>query len=350
MNKKRIFIILGIVLSLLIILIGSYFLMLKPVTTKDETITFTVNKGDSKQVVINNLKDANLIKNKFATLVYIVLSGKKNLQAGTYELGRNLSTQEIITALENGDIIAVKKPTVKVLFKEGLTVKNYMEILSENTDLEYDSIIKEINDKDFLKSLINDYWFLTDDILDEKIYYPLEGYLFPETYDFYKDTTLSQAVRRMLNITEKKLNDIKDEINNSEYNIHEIMTIASIVEKEVKTYEERTMAVQVINKRLQNNASLGMDTTSLYGVGKEVGVDAITTSDLNNSNPYNTRLVTFIGLPIGPICNPGLTSIKAVLNPADTDYYYFLADSNGVTHFAKNDKEWAELKRIYLNK
>ena len=345
---KKLFIILGVVVAVIAALIITYTVMLKPVSTKDEVVTFVLNKGDSKQVVVDNLKSAGLIKNKYAALVYIILSGKKNLQAGTYEFARNLSTNEIIDSLANGEVVVVKKPTVKVLFREGLTIKNYMEILAENTDLKYEDIIKEINDKEFVKSLINDYWFLTDDILDESIYYPLEGYLYPETYEFYKDTTLNQSVRRMLDITDKKLTDYKDAIEDSDYTIHEVLTMASIIEKEVKTYEEKTMAAQVIYKRLANNISLGMDTTSLYGVGKEVGKDAITTKDLSASNPYNTRLATFIGLPVGPICNPSINSVKAVLNPADTDYLYFLADSNGVTHFAKTAAEFATLKSKYL--
>ena len=345
---KKIFIFLGVIVALILALFITYKVMLNPISTKDDIVTFVINKGDSKQVVVDNLKKADLIKNKYATLLYVILSGKKNLQAGTYELGRNLSTNEIIDALANGDVVVVKKPTVRVLFKEGLTVKNYMEILAENTDLKYEDIIKEINDKEFVKSLIKDYWFLTDDILDEKIYYALEGYLFPETYEFYKDTTLNQAVRKLLDQTNIKLEEYKKDIENSKYTVHEIFTMASIIEKEVKTYDERTKASQVIFKRLNSNMSLGMDTTSLYGVGKEVGTDTITTADLNNSNPYNTRLVTFIGLPVGPICNPSILSIKAVLNPADTDYLYFLADKQGVTHFAKTAAEFATLKNQYL--
>ncbi len=348
MNKKKLFIILGVIVGIIAILIGSYFIMLKPVSTKDELVTFVVNKGDSKNVVVDNLKEAKLIKNKYATLVYIVLSGSKNLQAGTYELTRNMSTQEIINSLANGEVVMVKKPTVKVLFKEGLTIKNYMELLAENTTLEYDTIIKEINSKDFLKPLINDYWFLTDDILDEKIYYALEGYLFPETYEFYEDTTLNQAVRRMLDITNKKLTEIKDQIENSEYSIHEILTIASICEKEAKTYEDRTGVAQVINTRIAKNMSLGMDVTSYYGVGKELSENNITSKELEDNNPYNTRVVTFLGLPVGPICNPGISSIKAALNPSDTNYIYFYADINtGRLHFTDNYEEFKGFKKIY---
>ena len=348
MNKKKLFIVLGVIIGVIAILIGSYIIMLKPVSTKDEVVTFVVNKGDSKSIVVDKLKEANLIRNKYATLIYIILNGKSNLQAGTYELTRNLTTSEIIDSLANGEVVMVKKPTVKVLFKEGLTIKNYMEILAENTNLEYDTIIKEINNKDFLEPLIKDYWFLTDDILDEKIYYALEGYLFPETYEFYEDTTLNQAVRRMLDVTSKKLNEIKDSIDNSSYSIHEILTIASICEKEAKTYDDRTSVAQVINTRIEKNMSLGMDVTSYYGVGKELSENNITTKELEDNNPYNTRVVTFLGLPVGPICNPGITSIKAALNPSNTDYIYFYADMNtGRLHFTNNYEEFKSFKKIY---
>lgn len=346
MNKKKILlIVLGIISGLLIILISFFFISLGPTSKSNESVVFTIQSGESKNVILDNLKDANLIKSKYSTLVYMYLTGKKNIQAGSYDLTRDMGAKKIISAITSGDIIDDKRPSVKITFKEGITLEEYLELLAENTDLEYDTIIKEINDQEFLKSLIADYSFLSNDILDTDLYYGLEGYLFPETYYIYVDTTLKEAIKRILNETSAKLNSIKDELDNSSYSIHEILTIASIIEKEANTYEDRCKVAQVIYTRLNRNMSLGMDTTTYYGAGKKLGESI--TANLNDVNPYNTRLVSFIGLPAGPICNPSLESIKAALNPSDTNYVYFFAESNGTMHFTASKDEFENFKIIY---
>ena len=176
----------------------------------------------------------------------------------------------------------------------------------------------------------------------------MEGYLFPETYDFYKDTTIEQVIRKMLNVTSDKLSSIKGKMLNNKMSVHELITIASIAEKEANTSDDRRMVSQVIYKRLDMNMSLGMDVTSYYGVQKSMS-ETLTKVDLNDKNPYNTRVVTFIGLPVGPICNPSLDSINAALEPANTDYVYFIADVlTGKVYFAKDIDDFNELKEKYM--
>lgn len=297
--------------------------------------------------IVDNLKSAGLIKNKYVALIYIFLSGNTNIQAGDYELNRIESTNDIIKTLANGDIIEIGKEYVSITFKEGITLKEYLQLLSEKTNLNYDEMLNEINDEEFLNNLINDYWFLTSDILNQDIYYALEGYLYPNTYQIYTETNLNEVIRKMLNEANKKLETIKDEINASDYSIHEILTMASIVEKEAISYSDRQKVAQVIYKRLNINMNLGMDVTTYYGVGKSLK-ETLTNLDLNDENPYNTRITSFIGLPVGPICNPSIDSIKAVLNPAETDYTYFYADViTGNVYFTDDYNEFLEFKRIY---
>ena len=180
------------------------------------------------------------------------------------------------------------------------------------------------------------------------IYFPLEGYLYPETYNFYKETNIEQVIRKVLNVTKERLEPLKSKIESSKYNIHELLTIASIAEKEANTNSDRAMVTQVIYKRLGLNMALGMDVTSYYGVQKEM-TEAITQLDLNDKNPYNTRVTTFIGLPVGPICNPSIGSINAALEPADTDYLYFVADIlTGKVYFAKTNEEFNALVKKYV--
>ena len=347
-KNKKLIVILSVIVGLILVGVITFMVLLSPVSKSKDIVEFTVKKGEGKEKIVENLKDAKLIKSKYATFVYIVLSGKKNLQAGSYEFSRNMSVKDIITSLSTGDVVNIKRDEVRITFKEGDTLKNFVTMVANETNIDYDEAIKKLSDKAYLKGLIADYWFLTDDILDEDIYFPLEGYLYPETYNFYKETNIEQVIRKVLNVTNERLEPIKSKIENSKYNIHELLTIASIAEKEANTNSDRAMVTQVIYKRLGLNMALGMDVTSYYGVQKEM-TETITQLDLNDKNPYNTRVTTFIGLPVGPICNPSIGSINAALEPADTDYLYFVADINtGKVYFAKTNEEFNVLVKKYV--
>lgn len=347
-KNKKLIVILSVIVGLILVGVITFMVLLSPVSKSKDIVEFTVKKGEGKEKIVENLKDAKLIKSKYATFVYIVLSGKKNLQAGSYEFSRNMNVKDIITSLSTGDVVNVKKDEVRITFKEGDTLKNFVTMVANETNIDYDEAIKKLSDKAYLKGLIADYWFLTDDILDEDIYFPLEGYLYPETYNFYKETNIEQVIRKVLNVTKERLEPLKSKIENSKYNIHELLTIASIAEKEANTNSDRAMVTQVIYKRLSLNMALGMDVTSYYGVQKEM-TEVITQLDLNDKNPYNTRVTTFIGLPVGPICNPSIGSINAALEPADTDYLYFVADIlTGKVYFAKTNEEFNALVKKYV--
>lgn len=349
MSKKAkiILIVCASFIALIAIFISIYFYLLSAVSSGSTTVNFTVNEGDSKIEIVTNLKDADLIRNKYATLMYIVLSGNTNIQAGTYELNRNMNTKDIIKALANGDIVNLKKESVSITFKEGITIEDYLKLLSENTNLEYDEMLKNINDSEFLESLISDYWFLTDDILNNDLYYGLEGYLYPNTYQIHTETTLNEVVRKMLDETGKKLEPLRNKIDASGLSVHEILTMASIAEKEALNYEDRRKVAQVIYTRLDMNMNLGMDVTTYYGVHKKM-TETLTALDLADDNPYNTRNASLIGLPVGPICNPSIESIEAILNPADTNYIYFFADIvTGNVYFTDDYNEFLEFQRLY---
>lgn len=347
-NKKKLIIVISSILGLIILLIVIFMFLLSPVGRSNKPIKFEIQKGEKTQVIVGNLKSAGLIRSKYASLVYMVITNNKNMQAGTYELSKDMSSKEIIKAINNGDIKEIKRASVKITFKEGTTLKNYIKQISEETNINYDDAIKKVNDEAFLKGLIADYWFLTTDILNKDIYYALEGYLFPNSYEFYKETTIEEVIKKILNETKKKLDPLKEEIDNNTYSIHELLTIASIAEKEANSYDDRTKVTQVIYKRLDMNMALGMDVTSYYGVQKEM-TETITKLDLSDKNPYNTRVTSFIGLPVGPICNPSIESIKASLNPADTSYVYFVADVlTGNVYFATDEKGFNELVAKYV--
>ena len=140
---------------------------------------------------------------------------------------------------------------------------------------------------------------------------------------------------------------LKSKIEASSYSVHDILTMASIVEKEAVHVEDRAKVAQVIYTRMDLGMNLGMDVTTYYGVRKDM-TETLTAVDLNDENPYNTRVATFLGLPVGPICNPAISSIESVLNPADTDYIYFYADIiTGNVYFTNSYDEFLEFRKIY---
>ena len=153
----------------------------------------------------------------------------------------------------------------------------------------------------------------------------------------------------MLDEMDKVLTPLKDKINEQEYNVHELLTIASIAEKEALNKSDREKVSQVIYTRLDMGMTLGMDVTTYYGVFKDM-TDNLTPQDLAAFNPYNTRNSSFKGLPAGAICSPSKESIVAALNPSDTDYVYFIADvKTGKVYFAVTPKEFYELKDKYID-
>lgn len=342
--KKIILIITGVVIILLSSLVILYNVNLSAVKKESEQVSFVIESGTSTQNIIKNLKEANLIKNELVTKIYVKLNSINKIQAGTFTLNRNMDVEDIFKTLENK---GMSDNTFRITFKEGDTLEKYVEQISESLNKDKEDLLKEINSQEFLTPLIEKYWFLTDDILKEGIYYPLEGYLYPNTYEFYQNTDLKTIVTKMLDETYKQMDAFKIAINEGEHNVHDILTMASIIEKEAVREEDRKKVSQVIYKRLSLNMSLGMDVTAYYGVRKNL-TEPITALELNDNNPYNTRVTSFKGLPIGPICNPSKTSIRASLHPSNTNYVYFFADvKTKEVHFTDSYKEFQTFKEIY---
>ena len=343
--KKKIIILVSI-LVFIILMVSIYFISLMPVSKNDDKVTFKVSTGQNKLEIVSNLKKAGLIKSKYTAFVYVFLHPKLNLQAGNYTINKNNSVKEIINMIDEGKVDDPRN-IVKIRFNEAKSINVYLKQIAENFNITYEDEINKLKDEKFLDELIESYDFLTDDIKNKDIYYSLEGYLYPDTYEFFEDTTFENIIKTMLNNTKNKISslDFSKEVNGKKYSIHELFTIASIIEQEAVTKSDREKVSQVIYTRLNKNVNLGMDVTSYYGAHKSLK-EAITSVDLNANNPYNTRVLTFKGLPIGPICNPSVESLNAALNPSNTNYEYFIADLNtGVVSFTESYEEFLKLKK-----
>jgi UPF0755 protein len=266
---------------------------------------FSVKKGQGLFEIGENLEKEGLIKSKIFFDFYVILRGKqKNLQAGKYLLSPSMNVPKIAQKIISGDV-----GKMKVTIPEGFTVKEIEERLG----------IKLSGEN-------------------------LEGYLFPDTYYFPIDASGKEVVKIMRENFEKKISPYKEEIKKSGKSLHEIITMASLLEKEVKTKEEKKLVSGILWKRLKAGIPLQVDATITYITGKKT--TKISLEDLQIDSPYNTY--KYKGLPPGPICNPGLESILAALYPEESEYWYYLSTPEGKTLFFKTLEEHNLAKAKYL--
>jgi UPF0755 protein len=292
------------------------------------------------------LEEKNIIKNATAMKIYCKINNINVMQAGKYDFDNSQTVPEIVKHLVNGDVANTE---VKITFIEGKNMRWIASTIAEKTQNTEEDVFNLLEDEEYIDSLIDKYWFLTEDIKNEDIYYPLEGYLLPDTYIFENDEVSVETIFNViLNYTNKYLSEYEEEIENNNLSIHEIITLASLAELEGKSLEDREEIVGVFFNRIDSNMSLGSDVTTYYAFKVDMGERDLTAKELNTENPYNTRGPNMAGkLPVGPICNPSKDAILAVLNYKETDAYYFVADKNGKVYFTKtNDEHNKMIKKL----
>lgn len=331
-----------------ILLIGlgiTWMIMTSPVNSKsDAKIEVIIPSGTSTRQIGTILKEKNLIRSEFFFTLYIKLNRVNSMKASTYTMTKNMTLNEIVDTLENGN--NYNPDIVKITFKEGERVTDFCEAISKKTNHAYDEVIAVMKDKEYAKTLIDKYWFLTDEILNTSIYYPLEGYLAPNTYEFAnKDVKVETIVETMLNQTKTILDDYKTSMTKS---VHYYMTMASMAELEGTATDNRKSIVAVFENRLAKGMNLGSDVTTYYALQHPMDKD-LTTTQFATENPYNTRSTSMMGkMPVGPICNPSLSSIEASLSPTKSTYLYFVADKYGKIYFtntlAEHNNKVKEIK------
>lgn len=340
-NFRNMAIILLVVFTTVTLALGVYYKVNMTGTSNSDTKKIVNIEEGTINDIAKTLKDNNLIKNVSIFKVYIKLTNKSNLKAGTYELSENMGVEKIVKILEEGT--KYNPNEISITFKEGINIRKIATLISENTNNSYDDVIKKASDETFINTLIDKYWFLTDDIKNKNIYYSLEGYLFPDTYRFNnREVTTEEIFTKMLDEMDKKLSKYKDEINKSDLSVHEIITLASVVELEGAKATDRKGVAGVFYNRLASSAypTLGSDATTYYASKIDDWSYSLTYKELNDcKNKYNTRCSSNTGLPVGPICNPGIESIEATINPDKHEYYYFVADCNGKVYLTKNSTE-----------
>lgn len=332
--KKYVKIIIGVLVTIIVlgtIAFSVYTINIGPVSRDKELKEIVIEDGETFLTIAPLLKEKNLIKSEFFYKLYIKINKPNTFEAGTYQLSENMSIKEIVQKISEGSDYS--SDIIQITFVEGKNMRYIASVIAQNTINKEDDVFALLEDKKYIDSLIEKYWFLTDDIKSTKIYYPLEGYLFPDTYEFLnKNVTVEEIFEKMLDNTEIKLNDVKDSIEEKNLSVHELLTLASIVELEGAGSDDRAGVAGTFYNRLESGMSLGSDITGYYGAKMDDWTEGLG-EHIDDCNGYNTRGECVPALPVGPVCNPGMDAIMATINPDEHDNYYFVADCDGKTYF-----------------
>lgn len=295
---------------MILVIVIFYWQINSPVEKySQKEVVFTVEVGEGLFDIASNLKKQGLIKSQFLFSVVVTLRNVQNqLQAGTYNLLPRMSIVKIVKIISQGETI-----------KQRIT------------------IIEGWNLRDIAWELENQGMFQAEElfeIADENT--NLEGYLFPDTYDIGNEEKLEDIIKKILKNFDKKISlELKEEMEKQERTLHQVIIMASLLEKEVQTYEDKKVVAGILWKRLRNNWPLQVDASISYLTGKKSL--SLTKEELAIDSPYNTY--KYPGLPLGPICNPGLDSIEAAIYYEENPYWFYLTTPNQETIFSKTLEE-----------
>ncbi len=332
-----------ILIILLALIVGGVFFtynhMISAPSNEDLILEFNVEKGGTYNSIAEDLEKEGFIRSALFYKIYLKLNPvEENLEYGRYYLPTKASISELLEVLKKGsDTLA---DTVTVTFVEGKNMRYIISTITKNFNITESQVLDKLKDTDYLDRMIEKYWFLTKDIKNSKLYYSLEGYLYPDTYEYYETASVEDIFGKMLDNMESKLDPYMESIDKSKYSVHQMLTLASIVEQEAGNAKDRKGVAGVFYNRLNDGWSLGSDVTTYYQEKLDNYSKDLTNDQLNKCGNYNTRNGCLQGkLPVGPICNPGLDSIVASITPKNHKYYYFVADKNGKTYFNKTYAE-----------
>jgi len=307
--------------------------VVKPASSRCEDAQFVVERGMDAREIARNLETQGLIRDDVSFLAYLGLKGgSKKIQAGEYILATCLTPRDIANRLIRGET----KNEIAVTIPEGFTLA---EIETRFRELRFQVSLSNFR--------VGDYRGVYELLRDVPPGMSLEGFLFPDTYFFERNADGDEATRKMLDNFHGKITaDLREEITVQGKSVYEILTMASLLEEEVRSFEDKKIVSGILWKRLAIGMPLQVDATITYLTEKR-STD-VTFNDLQIDSPYNTYRKK--GLPPGPITNPGIESIKAALYPQESDFLYYLSSSEGDTIFSKTLEEHNRAKAAYLTR
>lgn len=316
---------------ILIFIISYNKVLQKPLKSNEDTIVVEVKQGEGFNDILNKLDKENNLSSKLLIKVKLAIDKKKlNLREGIYEINTNTTLENFMSSLENenGD-----KDLVKLTIPEGYSIEEIAKTVEE----------KEICSKEDFLNAVKNYQLPSFVKADSKKRYNLEGFLYPDTYLIKKGSDANYLIQTMLNRFNEVMKQVKEEtqIDLKDEDIEKIITIASIIEKEARVQQDRALISSVIYNRLDKDMKLQIDAAVIYALGYHV--DVVLNKHLEIDSPYN--IYKYKGLPVGPIANPGMDSIKAALIPEKTDYLYYILQKDGSHYFTNNYEDFLSKKK-----
>lgn len=339
-----------LVIAVLIVLVGAFGYhyvktALQPLDkNSNQRIEVKIPVGSNNKQIGAILEEKKVIKSGFVFDYYVKTNKLGDFKAGYYELKPSMTLEQISKALQKG---GASEPldSGKVLIKEGVTIDEIGTEIQNTTKFSKKDFLALVNDENFLNVLKNKYPELLTSALEAKdVRYRLEGYLYPATYSVQDDTTLKQLVEQMVAKTNEMLSPYYSKISERHYTVQQVLTLASLVEREGVTPKDRYKIAGVFENRLEKNMKIQSDISVLYALGKHK--QNVTYKDLEVDSPYN--LYQNEGMGPGPFNNPSIASVKAVLDPVDKDkgYLYFIANmKTGKVYFSKTYEEHQALTK-----
>ncbi len=316
----------------------------KPLDTKDSTTELVeIPLGSSNKQIGTILEESNIIKSAVVFNYYMKLNNQSGFQAGFYDLAPNMTLDEIAKTLKEGN---TNQKTL--LVPEGYTIEQIAADVEKNTPYTKEEFLKAINDQDFFNQLLEKFPELLQSAADATdTRYKLEGYLFPATYTLTPGAKVEGLITQMVQKTQDVLSPYYQEIANKQMTVQQVLTLASLVEKEGVKDDDRRNIAQVFYNRINQGMPLQSDISILYAINEHK--ELVTIEDTKVDSPYN--LYVNQGYGPGPFDSPSENAIKAVLYPQSNDYYYFVADvSTGQVYFARTFDEHEQLVAQYVNK
>jgi UPF0755 protein len=316
-----------------------------------EDTAFVVAPGDGTEKIIDGLKEGGFVRSELFFKLALRTSGSATkLQPGTYDFKGADTYAEIIARLTQGGV-AANEFTLKII--EGWNLNDIQAALAKAGYPQADRLFQvtgiPATDHRTLSASSapkpDDFSSAFPYLKDKPSFISLEGYLFPDTYRIYRDATAEELTKTLIANLDRKLDDkLRQRIAAQGKTIHEVLTMASIVEREVFGLEDRRMVADLFWRRLSEGMALQADSTVNYATGKDL--PAVTFEDLKNISRYNTY--KYPGLPPGPIGSPGLEAIQATVDPLPNPYVYFLTDKEGNVHYGRTLEEHNRNKAKYL--
>ena len=338
---------------LVIVLVGGFFTWnyikgeTQPVdTAQTELVSFEIEQGASVKEVSKALEKEGIIRNSKLFNFYLKFKNVSGFKSGLYHVSKSMTLDEIIAEL-SGQGKDKDQNATKVLIREGEQLTEIAKELEKSTKYSAEDFMAKVQDEDFLRYLVQKFpKLLTQSYNGYQVKYVLEGYLFPATYDMNDSKTLQMLITEMVAKTDEVMSKYYDKILASDYTLQEIMAMASLIEKEGSKLEDRKKISSVFHNRIKENMKLQTDVSVQYALGEHK--ESLSLSDLEVDSPYN--LYQNYGVGPGPYNSPSEDSIVAALEPANTDYLYFLADIHTKEiYYAKTYEEHLELKAKYID-